>query len=213
MNNRTIRTPKGTELPILNLKGKDYLQVAHRLVWFREEHPNWAIETEFLKLEQNYALAKVMIKNAEGKIVSTAHQDCSKQDFADFIAKAETSAMGRALAAAGFGTQFAGADLDEDKRISDSPLERNNGGIHPQQPTEEDGILEPNSYKIPFGKFKQRSLEEVGIDDLRSYVLYLETKAKKDGKEIIGVVADFIARASEYIGAFENIPVEDEARV
>ena len=43
---KTFKTPKGTELPLLDLRGKDYLMVAHRLVWFREEHSDWTIETE-----------------------------------------------------------------------------------------------------------------------------------------------------------------------
>lgn len=30
---------------MMNLKGKDYLQVMWRLVWFREEHPDWCINT------------------------------------------------------------------------------------------------------------------------------------------------------------------------
>ncbi len=78
--------------------------------------------------------------------------------------------------------------------------------IHPEQPTAEDGNLEPLGYKIPFGKFKQRSLEEVGPNDLGHYIDYLESKAKKDNKIIIGVVADFIHRATEYIVDFESQP-------
>ncbi len=50
MTNKTYRTHKGTELPILNLRGRDYLEVKYRLVWFREEHPDWSIETEFMSV-------------------------------------------------------------------------------------------------------------------------------------------------------------------
>lgn len=66
------------------------------------------------------------------------------------------------------------------------------------------GNVNQTHYKITFGKFAQRSLEEVGPEELSSYVTYLENKAKKDGKAITGQVADFIHRASEYIGACEN---------
>jgi ssDNA-binding Zn-finger/Zn-ribbon topoisomerase 1 len=49
----------------------------------------------------------------------------SKRDFGDFIEKAETKAVGRALAMLGYGTQFAADELDEGQRIVDSPEERN----------------------------------------------------------------------------------------
>lgn len=91
--------------------------------------------------------------------------------------------------------------VDDD---GESAMNRQNGGIHPQQPTEEDGTVGHQSYRVPFGKYSQRSLEEVGVDNLRGYVNYLESKAKKDGKEITGVVAEFIERAVEFIAAFEN---------
>ena len=81
--------------------------------------------------------------------------------------------------------------------------------IVPQQPTEEDGNTEPKHYTISFGQYKQRSLEEVGVDKLRNYVTYLENKAKKDGQVIKGQVADFIERASDYIASFENAPIDD----
>lgn len=75
------------------------------------------------------------------------------------------------------------------------------------QPTESDGQID-YSYRITFGKYKARSLEEVGPNDLRSYVDYLQSKAAKDGQMIKGQVAEFIERASEYIADFENSPIE-----
>ena len=49
-------TAKGTSLPILKLRGKDYLEVKWRLVWFREEHPDWSIETKIVHHEWNCEL-------------------------------------------------------------------------------------------------------------------------------------------------------------
>ncbi len=43
--------------------------------------------------------------------------------FSDYIEKAETGAIGRALAALGYGTQFA-PEFNEEHRIVDSPVER-----------------------------------------------------------------------------------------
>ena len=117
----TITTKKGTELPLLDLRGKPYLQVAHRLVWFREEHPDWTIETEIVKSAPGAALLKATIKTPEARILATAHKMETKQGFADYLEKAETGAIGRALALCGYGTQFE-PEMDEGERLADSPI-------------------------------------------------------------------------------------------
>lgn len=120
---KTFKTPKGTELPLLDLKGKDYLQVAHRVVWFREEHPDWRIETNFAQLTLELAIAHAVIRDSSGNVMATAHKREDARHFPDFAEKAETGAIGRALALVGFGTQFA-PELDEEERVVDSPTRR-----------------------------------------------------------------------------------------
>lgn len=117
----TVKTPKGTELPLMNLKGKNYLQVAHRLVWFREEHPTWTIETTLLNYSEKGAIASARILDESGRLIATAHKSETLAGFADFIEKAETGAIGRALALCGYGTQFTD-DLEEGSRLADAPL-------------------------------------------------------------------------------------------
>lgn len=122
----TVKTEKGTVLPLTNLKGKDYLMVAYRIQWMNEVTSNFDIQTEFLKIdeEETIARAKVILFNEEGKVIksATATKRETKKDFSDHTEKAETSAIGRALAMLGFGTQFAISDLDEGERLADSPL-------------------------------------------------------------------------------------------
>lgn len=118
----SVKTKGGSELPLINLKGKDYLQVAYRLVWFREEHPDFRIETEFPQLNDSLAIAKATIRDAQGNAIATAHKREDKGHFADYMEKAETGAIGRALALIGYGTQFTD-DLDEGERIVDAPLQ------------------------------------------------------------------------------------------
>lgn len=124
---QTVRTPKGTELPLISLKGKSYLMVGYRLQWLVETVDNFVIETQYLKLEDTYAVvqAKVTIYNKDGQVVKSASatKKETQKDFPDFVEKAETSAVGRALAMLGYGTQFALADLDEGQRLADSPVE------------------------------------------------------------------------------------------
>jgi hypothetical protein len=119
-------TEKGTQLPLLNLKGKDYLQVAHRLVWFREVYPQGIIKT-MLKEHQNetalmYAEIYIPAANGQPLLVATAYKAESKASFGDYIEKAETGAIGRALAMAGFGTQFE-PEFDEALRLADAPVD------------------------------------------------------------------------------------------
>ena len=109
---------------MMKLKGKDYLQVAWRLVWFREDHPDWGIDANEIEITEDHAIFKAVICDADGQQKSAGHGSESKRDFGDFLEKAETKAIGRALAMLGYGTQFAGTELDEGERIVDSPVDR-----------------------------------------------------------------------------------------
>lgn len=112
---------------MMRLKGKDYLQVAWRLVWFRDEQdglPGYGLETELLEHGDDWAVFRCRITDRLGRVVSTGHGSESVKDFGDYLEKAETKAVGRALAMLGFGTQFAADELDEGERIVDSPVDR-----------------------------------------------------------------------------------------
>jgi hypothetical protein len=123
---KTVKTPKGTDLPLINLKGKDYLQVAHRLIWFNEVSSNFTINTELLLVtdDQTVARAQIQVLGPNGEVIkqASATKRETKKDFSDHTEKAETGAIGRALALMGYGTQFAIADLDEGDRLADSPV-------------------------------------------------------------------------------------------
>ena len=103
--------------------GKEYLPVAARLVWFRQEHPDWGIETRpvELNIEKGYAVFEALVYSTEGKLMAKGTKMETASGFADYVEKAETGSIGRALAVCGFGTQFA-PELDEGERIVDSPL-------------------------------------------------------------------------------------------
>lgn len=114
---------------LMKLKGKDYLPVAWRLVWFRERYPNGNIDTEAIQLTDTTAVFRATITaiGEGGEVLgrATSHKSQSKHGFSDYIEKAETGAIGRALAALGFGTQF-DPELDEGERLADSPVQRQN---------------------------------------------------------------------------------------
>lgn len=132
---------------MMQLKGKDYLQVQWRLVWFREDHPDWVINTDCVTCDAEHAIFKATISDENGIQKSAGHGSESKKDFADFLEKAETKAVGRALAMLGYGTQFAADELDEGERIVDSPVSRK-----PEQPTEHESLATLfDSAKLAYG--------------------------------------------------------------
>ena len=107
---------------LINLKGKQYLQVMHRLVWFREDKPLWNIDTQIIEHDNDSAVFLCKIYDENGVQKASGHGSESIKDFRDYLEKAETKAIGRALAMLGYGTQFA-PELDECDRIVDSPVE------------------------------------------------------------------------------------------
>jgi len=109
------------------LGGKDYLEVKWRLLWLRTEHPDAVMSTEMVRLEDDFALFRARVAIPGGG-EATGWGSETRQDFFDFIEKAETKALGRALAALGFGTQFC-EDFDfaagsvGNAHVVDSPVE------------------------------------------------------------------------------------------
>ncbi len=105
------------------INGNEYLEVKWRLVWMRSEHPDALIETELVSSENFQAIfrAKVTIPGG-GSATGWGSEDA--QSFGDYLEKAETKALGRALASLGYGTQFC-PDFDfgaEAGRVVDSPI-------------------------------------------------------------------------------------------
>lgn len=106
---------------LMDLKGKSYLEVKWRLVWFREECPLWCIDTKLEQLTDNHAVFSAKIYDENGVQKSAGYGSEGVKDFRDFIEKAETKAVGRALAMLGYGTQFA-PEMEEGDRIVDAPV-------------------------------------------------------------------------------------------
>jgi hypothetical protein len=105
------------------VNGSDYLEVKWRLVWLRDRHPNASVETELVSLVDDTAVFRARVAIPDGGS-ATGWGSENARDFRDFLEKAETKAIGRALAALGFGTQFCpdhefGAAMG---RVVDSPV-------------------------------------------------------------------------------------------
>jgi hypothetical protein len=85
--------------------GSDYLEVKWRLVWLRSLHPDATMETQLVDHVDDVAIFRAEVRIPEGGS-ATGWGSESAGDFRDYLEKAETKAIGRALAALGFGTQF-----------------------------------------------------------------------------------------------------------
>jgi hypothetical protein len=90
---------------LMQIDGRDYLEVKWRLVWLRAEYPTARVSTRLVKHEDGFALFRAQVTLPTGASATGWGSETS-QDFADYIEAAETKALGRALAALGFGTQF-----------------------------------------------------------------------------------------------------------
>lgn len=218
---KTFKTAKGTELQISNLRGKDYLEVKYRLLWFREEKPNWTIETNFTECSQEESTCRAVIKDETNRIIATGHKHETKKGFADFREKAETGAIGRALAHVGYGTQFA-PELSEGDRIVDSPVEHyspTNKEIHKMGESSYEpesrgtiegsdlvdfdsfmGAADVSEYEIQVGKkYKGMRLKEVPKKELQNYADWLTNDAQQKQQSLSSKAREFIEKVNQYL--------------
>lgn len=109
---------------LTKVSGRDYLEVKWRLVWLRDQFPEAVVETDLMQHEKNTAIFRARVTLPNGASATGWGTEAS-DDFGDYLEKAETKALGRALAALGFGTQFC-QDYDfgaEQQRVVDSPID------------------------------------------------------------------------------------------
>ena len=128
-NKYMLKLPKSKKVKMSNGQVRweqtdaDYLPVAARIAWFRKEHPDWSIITKIIQLANKAVIMKAIIKDKDGRIIATARKRETEIGFPDYIEKAETGAIGRALAMCGYGTLQA-PEFDESDRLADSPVEK-----------------------------------------------------------------------------------------
>jgi hypothetical protein len=118
---------------IMQIKGKDYLNVQNRLIWFIRDQRNlitaglaqtaYVIQTELVEhdREGGWAHFKTYVRDVLGN-EATMYGSESVRDFPDYIEKASTKSLGRALLLLGYGTAFT-AEIDEGDRVVDAPVQ------------------------------------------------------------------------------------------
>ncbi len=181
--------PNDHLMQIKNRNGSsDYLPVAWRLVWFRSVCPVGEISTEMIHLdldreteEESFAWnqetrrSEKIIKRANGFVIfravvtdgkggkATATKSEKAASFGDYVEKAETGAVGRALAMLGYGTQFTGDELDEQHRIVDAPVDRSTPA-NDSNGNERNPLASVRTAAIGNAKAKGTTVEEKAAD-------------------------------------------------
>lgn len=131
---------------IIRLPNGEYLEVKWRMVWFRQEHPAGRIDTEVLEVTPDYARVRatasypIEVGDQIEWALGTGHGTATRtaKQYGDrYVERAETAAIGRALAALGYGTQYASELSEDDGDLSDAPVSR-------PQPPEDD-----NPWDVP----------------------------------------------------------------
>ena len=99
---------------VVNIHGREYKTVALRVSEFREVCPDWSIVTELVSADEDRVVMKAVISHI-GVPIGTGYAEevrsASRINKTSALENAETSAIGRALAACGYGgTEYASAD-------------------------------------------------------------------------------------------------------
>ena len=89
-------------------------------------YPLWkeSVVTDVEQLADKAVVMKATITDNWGNVIATARKKETEAGFPDYIEKAETGAIGRALAMCGYGTLQA-PEFDEQDRLADAPVEKN----------------------------------------------------------------------------------------
>ena len=107
-----------------------YLEVAYRKLWFRLKHPEGAIRKFMREVNDQFAIMEARVyldrRDPEESYIANAivkryfHPEDKLGD--KYLEIAETAAVGRALADAGFGIQFTDSSENPESGVVDSPI-------------------------------------------------------------------------------------------
>lgn len=151
---------------LTKVSGNDYLEVKWRLLWLRSVHPDASIVTEMVKVDDSIAIFRAEVTLPSGGSATGWGQE-QYGDFRDYIEKAETKALGRALAALGFGTQFC-RDYDfggDQNRVVDAPVKLQPQPHRQQGPTQQQGTTSEQPATTRQHGFIEALSRELGISD------------------------------------------------
>lgn len=173
-----------------------YLDVKYRLLWFRLHRPNGKIHSEIVRVDDKSAIVSCKLYADKGDpedqyiARSCAQRFLTQEKYGDrYLEIAETAALGRVLAAAGYGTQFCGstdmlsdviadAPVDFSRREDESPtIAESSSHVHHQIKTEEP-VAAPVRLQPPVQE-KPKMNHPMTVEDL------LNTMTLEDAENVV----------------------------
>lgn len=105
------------EIKPVDIKGKEYAEVAQRVTAFRKIEPNGSIISEIISNENGTCIFRSQVVDGDGKILAIGHA-CEREGVGNInkfshIENCETSAVGRALGFCGIGSAGSIASAEE----------------------------------------------------------------------------------------------------
>jgi len=168
---------------VVNIHGKDYKTVALRVSEFREEFSikdGWSVTADVVKDEDGIIVVKAYIKDQNDRVIATGlaeeRRGTSQINRTSALENCETSAIGRALAAAGYG----GSDYASANEVENA--------IHQQsEPTEETTDETEQTWSFD-------AAMALAVDKLHQYARPLVKELGQDRKSLVGFVGEIASR-------------------
>ena len=160
------------QIKTIDIKGKEYSEVAQRIKAFRMIYPDGIIDTQMVSNENGVCVFKAQVGYYEedgcvrwlGTGYAQEKEDSSFINKTSYIENCETSAVGRALGMAGFGIDVSVASAEE---VANA--------IANQEPTQK----EADFYKLTFGRNEGKTLKEVQEEDPK-YIEWILNNSKDE---------------------------------
>lgn len=200
-----MNAPARIETGIVDIRGKQYETVALRVQKFRAAHPDKSLTTEMIVRDDECVVMRAIIADEAGRVLATGHSEeyrkASQINRTSALENAETSAIGRALAAYGFGgTEFATANEVANAIHQQGAGGQSQGGtVSPQPPITDEQLVKlqmllqatASNVKAFCDYFKVAKVEQLPANAFGRAVELLENKLAEAAK------AETAAKAKE----------------
>lgn len=165
----------------------DYLEVKWRMVWFRNnnaENTHTVIKDKIIDIQQRFAYFEVEVTDSKGNVEIGVGSETG-DDFEDYIEKAYTKAYGRALAALGYGTQFA-PEISEADALVDAPVAKTVEKISSASSTSDEAVhrSEDNTITDPQRRAIYAIYTAIGLNEEQVRDIIRRRYNKDDSKKL-----------------------------